>query len=538
MRPTARAWRGDRISRGLAGLLLVAGASVLAGCATRDWPTFRHDERRSAHMKRRSALSDPARVTALHVVWSFQPPGALPFRGSPVVHRGRVFAGNGNGRFYALDASTGAVLWQYPPAASPALTSQFSCNPSSDGIASSAAIARIGGVSAVIFGAPDQSVGMGLGSGRLFALNAQTGAEIWKSPEIARVTGLAFGSTTELHEQIGYSAPLVHKGRVYIGVADHCDNPIQRGKVVAVDLATGAIDGAFSFFGSGPPRGGGVWSSPAGRRAGIYVTTGNTRRFGDPEPPDNHGLSLLRLDRQTGAVVWKLQPVPFALDDDPDWASGATVMKTSCGTLVASTMKDGWTYAVNAGDGMPGPPAVRWQFPPTGFPFTPGDGTSHGDIRYLRPGAAWRNVFITMTGGLNVTTAVTSGYRRLYALNACAPEADRVRWIVDVPGASGTYALGPPTVTRGMVLVGTGSGRLVVIADPSIHPGAGWRCSHPDIPAATCVASGFTLVPDPAVLADVQLQGAIMTEPVLSHGRVFVGTGFFGDPGRLYMLEP
>lgn len=532
----------DRVfgAAGWQALLVVTLSAlwVLGGCATKDWRTFRYDASRAAHMPRGSALSDPARVGTLHVVWSFQPPGALAFRGSPIVHKGRVYVGNGNGRFYALDAATGALLWQYPPAGSPALTSQFTCNPSSRGIASSAAIARIGGVDAVIFGAPDRSIGLGLGSGRLFALNAATGAEIWKSPEVARVTGTTFGSTAELHEQIGYSAPLVFNDRVYFGIADHCDSPIQRGRVVAVHLASGAIDTAFSFFGSGPPRGGGVWSSPAGRETGVYVTTGNTRRFGEPEPPDNHGLSLLRLDRSTGAIVWKLQPVPFVLDDDPDWSAGATVRSASCGTLVLSTMKDGWTYAVNTGSGTPGPPNVRWQFPPTGFPFSPADGTVHGDSRYLRPGAGWGDVFITMTGGLNVTTSVTSGYRRLHALNACASNADRIRWILDVPGASGTYALGAPTVSRGIVFVGTGSGRLVVIADPSLYPAAGWRCTHPDISTASCVASGFTLVPQPAVLANIQLQGAVMTEPVLSRGRVYVATGFFSDAGTLYMLEP
>lgn len=529
----------DRVS-GAAGQHLLPIAALITlvavgGCASKDWRTFRYNASRSAHMPRGSALSDPARVGTLHVVWQFRPPGAGPFRASPVVHKGRVYVGNGNGRFYALDAATGVLLWQYPPAGSPALTSQFTCNPSSRGIASSAAVAQIGGVDAVIFGAPDRSLAPGLGSGRLFALNAATGAEIWKSPEIARLTGTGPG---DLHEQIGYSAPLVFNDRVYVGVADHCDNPIQRGRVVAVHLATGTLDTAFGFFGSGPPRGGGVWSSPSGREKGVYVTTGNTRRFGEPEPPDNHGLSLLRLDSGTGAIVWKLQPVPFALDDDPDWAAGATVMSASCGTLVLSTMKDGWTYAVNAGSGTSGSPSVRWQFPSTGLPFTPADGTVHGDSRYLRPGAAWGDVFITMTGGLNVTTSVTSGYRRLHALNACASSADRIRWILDVPGASGTYALGPPTVTRGIVFVGTGSGRLVVIADPSLHPAAGWRCTHPDIPTANCVGSGFTLVPQPAVLADIQLQGAIMTEPVLSRGRLYVATGFSSDPGTLYMLEP
>lgn len=513
----------------------VALVLVISGCASRDWQTFRYGAGRTASQPNATALSNPARVSTLHIGWQFQPPNAKAFRGSPVVYKGRVFIGNGNGFFYALNALTGALLWQFPAAGSPALTSQFTCNPSSNGIASSAAIARIGSADAVIFGAPDQSIGSGRGEGRLFALNTQTGAVIWASPVIANLPA----EPTQVHEQIGYSAPLVFNNRVYIGIANHCDNPIQRGKVVAVHLETGTIDTAFSFFGSGPPRGGGVWSSVAGRGDAVYVTTGNTNTGFGAEPPDNHGLSLLRLNANTGAIVWKHQPVPFVLDEDPDWSSGATIMNASCGVVVASTMKDGWTHAINIGDGTPGAPSIRWVFPPASLPFTTGDGTTHGDIRYLRPGAAWGDVFITMTGGENVTTNVTSGYKRLHALNACASNADRTRWMIDVPGASGTtYSLGPPTVSRGMVFVGTNSGRLVVIADPSISPGVGWRCSNPDVTNANCVSNGFKFVPEPAVLADVQLQGQILTEPALARGRVYVATGWWTDAGRLYMLQP
>ena len=245
---------------------------------------------------------------------------------------------------------------------------------------------------------------------------------------------------------------------------------------------------------------------------------------------------MVRVDSASGSVVWKHQPVPFSMDGDPDWASGPATVLASCGMLIASTMKDGWTYAVNAGSGLPGPAGVQWQFPPTGFPFSLGDGTVHGDTRYLRPGAAWGDVFITNGGGLNLTAAngIQSNYSRLHALNACASQTDRIRWIKDVPNASGAYSLGPPTVSRGIVYIGTHTGRLIAIADPSIAPAAGWRCSHPDVLTANCVASGFTLVPDPTVLANVQLDGGILTEPALARGRVYVATG----AGKLYMLEP
>jgi outer membrane protein assembly factor BamB len=131
----------------------------------------------------------------------------------------------------------------------------------------------------VIFGAPDPSVGTALGEGRLFALNAATGAVIWKSPVIARLTGTTSGSTSELHQQIGYSSPIVYDERIYIGVADHCDNPIQKGRIVAVRLSDGSIDPAFTYCSTGTcsdaTRGGGVWSGVAVWNDGVYATTGS-----------------------------------------------------------------------------------------------------------------------------------------------------------------------------------------------------------------------------------------------------------------------
>ncbi len=135
-----------------------------------------------------------------------------------------------------------------------------------------------------------------------------------------------------------------------------------------------------------------------------------------------------------------------------------------------------------------------------------------------------------------VTSDVYEGFHHLYALNACASEADRVRWIKDVPNSSGAeYSLGPPTVTHGVIFVGTDMGHLVVIADPSIAPAIGWRCNNPTVSSANCVAMGYTLVPDPAVLADIDLHaGSITTEPALVGDPVYVST----DGGKVIMLKP
>lgn len=514
-------------------------ASSDALACSADWPAFGHDSTRHGEQAKNSSLADPFQVRTLKVGWTFTVPQAGGFRASPVIYKGLVYVGNGNGRLYALDANTGKLVWQYPVSNDPPLTSKYTCNPSSLGIASSVSIARIRKeVDAVIFGAPDQSLAPGLGSGRLFALNAATGAEIWKSPAVAVLNGTTQGSTSELHEQIGYSSPVVRNDKVYVGIANHCDNPIQNGKVVAVDLNSGAIVGGFSYQ-STSTRGGGVWSAVAAGPSGeLYITTGNVAAGNPNGPPNvNNGLSMLRLDPNTGGVVWKLQPVPFELDGDPDWAAGPIATKSSCGTVAVSTQKDGWSYSVNAGSGAPGPPNMAWQFPPTGVPFTQGDGTRHGDDRYLVRGATWNDRFITMTGGENIVVDTNSGFGRLHGLNICGGRSTRVRWLFDVPTAQigQTYQMGPPTVTRGIIFVGTAAGHLIAFADPDVAPGQGQRCSNSAVAPNDCVANGFALVPAPSVLADVSLDGSrILTEPALANGRVFVST----EGGHVYMLQP
>lgn len=504
-----------------------------------DWPMFRQNRFRDAQQVKTSSLSDPAKVKTLAVRWDFAPTpaGDRGFRSSPIVYRNKVYIGSSNGHLYCLDANNGHQLWQYPPAGSAALTSQYLSNPSSYGLASSATIARIRNErDVVIFGAPDQSIGARLGSGRLFALDVNTGTEVWKSDEIAVLNGLNRGSTSERHEQIGYSSPLVYGDRVYIGIANHGDNPIQNGRVVAVELSSGAIIGTFNYQ-STNDRGGGVWTTPAGGFDGVYVTTGNSN-IGGSEPSPNHGLSMLKLDPNTGAILWKLQPVPYALDGDPDWASGAALINSSCGPMSVSTMKDGWSYAVATGGTSPVAPAVFWQFPPTGIPFTTGDGTTHGDSRYLVPGAGWKDVFITMTGGKNVTTDLNGGFGRIHALNVCQSNAGRVRWLADIPSTptSGAYRMGPPSVSGGIVYVGTSLGNLVVLADPSVWPPQFSRCDNPSVSVANCVSMGNQLVYQPTILTNINLPGIgrILCEPALANGRVFVA----GDGGRVYMLEP
>jgi outer membrane protein assembly factor BamB len=576
------------IARWTAALMMwsvILGASAHA----QDWYTYRHDSSRTGSQPVASALSDTTLVSTLHCAWSFPPdehcgslvtkPSIGQFLASPIVVNDTVFIGNLNGYFYALDAASGTLKWQYPLASEPSL--RGSCaHYGQYGIRSSATYAKIGDQDVVIFGAPDPSAAGGLGSAALFAISAfgsNAGHLIWKSQPVARVNGCTSAtggqdpaadqkSLTEHHGRIANSAPLVLGNKVYIGIHDDTDDdPIQQGRVSAVDLSSGNVV-PFSYVSTGTldnaTRGGGVWNSPATDEMGIYFTTGNTR-FDSAgrqslEPHPNHGLSLIRADKDTGNVIWTFQPVPYNLDDDPDWAAGATVMSTSCGGLIASVQKDGWTYAVNAGTG-----SCSWQFPPvtppiadptsphcavTGYSkFNPNGPHIHGSNKYLQPGAAWNDVLIIHTGGESlVSDGATAGYGKLHALNACATtEQDRVRWIADIPntGAPGEpYLFGAPTVTGGIVFVGTDKGHLVVLGDPSIVPPDEWRCSNTHMPKLTprdCTNAGYTLVPSLGKnpLADVAMPdggsiAGLRSEPALAGGRVFVATLH----GHVYML--
>lgn len=189
-----------------ARIFCVLFAVTAAKAADDDWLTYRHDSARTGAQRVLSDLSDPARISGLHVVAQFPPEGSPPgttkggFKASPIVVNGTAFIGGVNGVFYALDAASGALLWQYPRTTDPPLLG--SCGKQGDpsygtygayGIATGATFAVIGGQNAVIFGAPDPTAETGLGSARLFAFplsaDPNNPQPIWKSDIVAHVTG-------------------------------------------------------------------------------------------------------------------------------------------------------------------------------------------------------------------------------------------------------------------------------------------------------------------------------------------------------------
>jgi eukaryotic-like serine/threonine-protein kinase len=203
---------------------------------------------------------------------------------SPAVDHNRVYFGSSDGHIYALDATTGVLLWSFETGevvhASPA----------------------------VING----TVYIGSWDSYLYALDAETGRQKWRFKS---------GEDPVIHNQVGFqSSPALVDGTVYVGCRD--------GHVYAVDANTGKKKWDYSTSQSW------VNGTPAVRDGVVYVGTSDTHRFHALDARtgrllfvfDAHALvfgsaavagalvyfgafngQLYALDSHTGKLAWQFQ---------------------------------------------------------------------------------------------------------------------------------------------------------------------------------------------------------------------------------------
>jgi outer membrane protein assembly factor BamB len=127
----------------LLALLLLLAASLTALIATihkqrpvvaaaGDWPTYLHDLQRTGASG--DTIISPANAGQLTLHWAFKTGGVIA--ASPTVVGGTVYVGSWDGYEYALDATTGALKWKTYLG----LTQAPTCDPPSLGISSAAAV--------------------------------------------------------------------------------------------------------------------------------------------------------------------------------------------------------------------------------------------------------------------------------------------------------------------------------------------------------------------------------------------------------------
>jgi polyvinyl alcohol dehydrogenase (cytochrome) len=433
-----------------------------------DWPMFGRDVYGSHYNPHEKTLT-PATVANLKVKWIFE---ALDDVSSqPVVINGIVYFGSWDGKQYAVDAKTGKKVWEYD------------CGQSSR---SAAAYDK-----GVLF--------FGDIAGFLHAVDAKTGAPKWKKRVDSHLATVAT------------SSPIIHNGRIYIGVASHEEGSMLRnrnyecctfrGSVVAYDTATGneiwrwyvipepAKEQGLDKSGKKKvrgPSGAAVWSTvsldPAAKR--IYVTTGN--QYTGPAMKNSN--AIVALDLNTGKEVWSYQAIPRDIwnfdcrntpdcdDLDVDFGTAPIFFKGAGGKrLIGAGQKSGWFYALDPATGKP-----AWK-------------TEVG------PGGKLGGIEFGIASDGERAYAAVSNFPRQGSVSALDGATGKILWQTLSPDGKANF--GPITVT------GTGSNRLV------------WAGSSGGFMRAYDASNG-------KILWEFDTGGAIGGGPTVVDGTVYVGSGY------------
>lgn len=174
---------------------------------------------------------------------------------------------------------------------------------------------------------------LGGGDSYWYALDAATGNVLWK---------VFTGDNSASSGYYNWSSPLIYNGYAYIGIASFGDCPLVQGQLLKVDLTTHQIVNTFNVVPTGQ-IGGGIWTTPAldSSTNSIYITTGT-----ESLSTQSYAQAFVELDATTLAVkdYWKLPQAVAVVDSD--FGTSPTLFQDATGTpMVGATNKNGYFYA-------------------------------------------------------------------------------------------------------------------------------------------------------------------------------------------------
>jgi polyvinyl alcohol dehydrogenase (cytochrome) len=288
------------------------------------WPMAGHDPQGSHHNKAERAIHS-LNVSQLVVKWTFdgssygKPLGAL--HGTPVVTEDALYVGSNSGRFFALNLD-GTLRWEAvtrPP--NPLLAEIGKPSPVGGVIPDVAGTPIVGGA---VFSKEANAVVFGDLDGNIYALDADTGAELWVKEQLdAHPLGGIVGNSL-----------LLANGKVVIGFAAIEDSALlikqaipsyqccsHTGFVVSLDARTGNEDWRFETIKAADvkpveippfelgPSGADIWAQPTydAETDTIYIGTGQNYSPGPDGKATDSSDSFYALDAKTGAVKWHRQ---------------------------------------------------------------------------------------------------------------------------------------------------------------------------------------------------------------------------------------
>src|SRR5579884_3673820 len=215
-----------------------------------NWSTFGFNQQHTHYNPYENVLNS-SNVSRLVLDWSYTTGNIIDT--SPAVVGGVVYIGSRDKNLYAINASTGKVIWQYTLgdtiiASSPAIANGIAYIGANDGKlyalnTTTGTLLWSYTTGSYINSSPAVANGIVyIGSDKLYAFRANTGTLLWSI-----ATGTAVGSS-----------PTVAEGVVYVGSWDN------NGKLYAINAQTGSV--LWSYTTNGP-----IYSSPAVANGIVYV---------------------------------------------------------------------------------------------------------------------------------------------------------------------------------------------------------------------------------------------------------------------------
>lgn len=313
-------------------MAVMPGPVVNAKAKSADWPTFMAGNARTGYNGAESIIN---RKTAPKLKLHWQNTAAGAISAQPIEANGMVYWGSWDGLEHASNLSDGKDAWT-------ANLGQTSgdCIKTPQGVLSTATVASVN-----IGGQTTPVDFVGGGDDQLYALNANTGAVIWK-------TSLGTQPSYFL-----YSATAYFNGSVYIGVSSLGDCPLIQGQMVQVNATNGVIQHTFNVVPSGC-IGGSVWGSPSIDTTTniIYFATGNGGTCGQTEPMTD---ALVALQASDLSLVGSWQIPASQQVNDGDFGSTPTLFKATINGTVHQMAglinKNGIYYAFDRSNISAGP---------------------------------------------------------------------------------------------------------------------------------------------------------------------------------------
>lgn len=380
---------------------------------------YRGDLTRDGHPAEATLTASAARH--LKAAWQVEMSGAI--NGTPAVAGGMVVAGSAGGVVAAYRLDSGATLWQL---------NRLGAIPSSPTIAAGHVI-------------------VGTLTGHIIAIGLD-GALLWDS--------VAPGIKPAI-----WSSPTVYGQLVLVGVgSQYGDSPLETGRIIALDLATGGRIWSLCVLECQP--GDGIWSTPAIDSAGRgYVGIGN---------PDD---GVLAFEVATGKPLWFTS---FHPDADRDLDVGATpiVFQSSGREAIAVGSNAGVFKVLDAASGavvwsrdLVSGSAVHGLLASPGYDgnyfYVPSAGTPAGLYAVAVPDGktAWANhaslpVYSAPAIGRGVVVFGTGdvfGDPNIGGIVALSSQDGTVLWTSDLHSA----VFSGPAISGNTVLIGNSRGDLI-----------------------------------------------------------------------------